>query len=130
MVLIDTSLWITYLNDSDDTISKEMFDLIIDDQVCICPTIMQELLQGCRSENDFTNLAQRLDALQKLTTDPYLSAEGAAKLFFSLKKKGISIRKSNDCLIAWTAIHFNIPLWHMDRDFDNIARGSNLQLFN
>jgi len=130
MVLIDTSLWISYLNDPKDNISKRMFDLVINDQVCICPTIVQELLQGCRTENDFTNLSLRLDALQKLMVDPYQSAEGAAQLFFSLRKRGISVRKSNDCLIAWIAIYFNIPIWHRDRDFDHIALGSNLQLFN
>lgn len=107
-----------------------MFDLIMNDQVCICPTIVQELLQGCGKEKDFTNLALRLDALQKLQIDPYQSAEGAAQLFFSLRKRGISVRKSNDCLIAWIAIYFNIPIWHRGRDFDHIALGSNLQLFN
>jgi predicted nucleic acid-binding protein len=107
-----------------------MYDLVINDQVCICPTIVQELLQGCRTENDFTDLSLRLDALQKLIVDPYQSSEGAAQLFFSLRKRGISIRKSNDCLIAWIAIYFNIPIWHRDRDFDHIALGSNLQLFN
>lgn len=130
MVLIDTSIWISYLNDPNDNISQRMFDMIMNDQVCICPTIVQELLQGCRTEMDFTNLAQKLDALQKLQIEPYQAAEGAAQLFFSLKKKGISIRKSNDCLIAWIAINFNIPIWHRDRDFDHIAKGSNLQLFN
>ncbi|WP_373492772.1 PIN domain-containing protein, partial [Aquiflexum sp.] len=130
MVLIDTSIWIPFLNDPNDNISQRMFDLITNDQVCICPTIVQELLQGCRTENDFTNLSLKLDALQKLQIDPYQSAEGAAQLFFSLKKKGISIRKSNDCLIAWNALYFDIPIWHRDRDFDHIALGSNLQLFN
>lgn len=130
MVLIDTSIWIPYLKDPNDIISQRMFDLITNDQVCICPTIIQELLQGCRTEKDFTNLSRRLDALQKLQIDPYQSAEGAAQLFFSLRKKGISIRKSNDCLIAWTALYFDIPIWHRDRDFDHIAKESNLQLFN
>jgi predicted nucleic acid-binding protein len=130
MVLIDTSIWIPYLKDPNDIISQRMFDLIKNDQVCICPTIIQELLQGCKTEKDFTNLSLRLDALQKLQIDPYQSAEGAAQLFFSLRKKGISIRKSNDCLIAWTALYFDIPIWHRDRDFDHIAKDSNLQLFN
>lgn len=129
MVLVDTSLWITYLNNKDSEISKRMFDLIINDHVYICPTIIQELLQGCRTENDFINLSQRLDAIQKLTVDPYQSAEGAAQLFFSLKKKGITIRRSNDCLIAWIAIYFNIPIWHRNRDFDHIATRSNLKIF-
>lgn len=129
MVLVDTSFWIAYLSRPNDIDSQRMYDLISNDEICICPTIVQELLQGCRSERDFWNLSQRLDALHKLTVDPFISAEGAAQLFFSLKKKGISVRKSNDCLIAWTAIYFNVPVWHRDRDFYHISLGSNLQLF-
>jgi predicted nucleic acid-binding protein len=45
----------------------------------------------------------------------------------SLRKKGLTIRKSNDCLIAFYAIEFSIPLVHLDNDFDLISSHSKLK---
>lgn len=53
----------------------------------------------------------------------------AAKLYFDLKKKGITIRKSNDCLIAQIAIENKALLVHNDSDFELIASGSGLKTF-
>jgi hypothetical protein len=44
--------------------------------------------------------------------------------------RGITIRSSNDCLIAATAILNRIELLHADRDFDYIAEITNLQARN
>jgi len=47
----------------------------------------------------------------------------AAKLYFDLRKKGVNIRKSTDCLIAQIAIENNVLLVHNDTDFEwNAAR--------
>lgn len=41
-------------------------------------------------------------------------------------KKGITIRKPVDCIIASVAIENKIPLLHNDRDFNEIYRYSKL----
>jgi predicted nucleic acid-binding protein len=53
----------------------------------------------------------------------------AIDIYRTLRKKGITIRKSNDCLIASYAILSDRKLLHKDRDFTQIAEGTNLQLF-
>jgi predicted nucleic acid-binding protein len=45
-----------------------------------------------------------------------------------LRKKGVTIRKPNDCLIAHHAIFYDIPVLHNDVDFDQIARFTALRL--
>ena len=53
---------------------------------------------------------------------------GAADLYRSLRKNGITIRKSNDCLIAYYAISFAVSLVHTDRDVDLLAKHSGLKV--
>ncbi|MEQ8878296.1 MAG: PIN domain-containing protein, partial [Cyclobacteriaceae bacterium] len=53
----------------------------------------------------------------------------AAKLYHSLRKKGTNIRKPNDCLIAWYAIHHDLTLVHNDQDFDLIAKHTPLKIY-
>ena len=45
----------------------------------------------------------------------------AAKIYRTLRRKGITIRKSNDCIIAATALEHHCQLLHNDRDFTPIA---------
>lgn len=63
-----------------------------------------------------------------LLIDPVEAAIGAAQLYRSLRKKGVTIRKSNDCLIAHFAIFYDTPILHSDADFDQIARFTALRI--
>ncbi len=59
----------------------------------------------------------------------YDFAVKAAQLYRALRRKGITIRKANDCLIAAVCIENNIPLLHNDKDFDNIAKHTKLKIY-
>ncbi|MGB2928761.1 MAG: PIN domain-containing protein [Desulfobacterales bacterium] len=50
----------------------------------------------------------------------------SAEIFRTLRRKGITIRKSMDCMIASVAIENHIPLLHNDRDFEPIEKYCNL----
>ena len=106
-----------------------MQDLIVSDEVYICPTIIQEILQGIKSDNQYEIVKNSLEGVRRLILDPYVVAIAAAELYRSLRREGTTIRKSNDCLIACYGIHFQIPVWHHDRDFDHIAEYSPLKIF-
>jgi predicted nucleic acid-binding protein len=54
----------------------------------------------------------------------------AIDLYRNLRKKGITIRKSMDCLIASYAIITDMYLLHSDSDFTQIAHGSKLKIIN
>ncbi len=90
--------------------------------IVITPTILQETLQGVRDDGQFVRIKQNLLACSLLRFDPVEAAIGAATLYRSLRKKGVTIRKPNDCLIAHYAIFYDLPVLHNDADFDQIAR--------
>jgi len=54
----------------------------------------------------------------------------AAHIFRSLRRKGVTIRKTVDCMIASVAIEHDLFLLHNDRDFDLIAADSKLRVLN
>jgi len=87
-----------------------------------------EILQGFRSDKDHADVKDILFSYNFVLEDPVPDAIGASDLYRSLKKKGATIRKTLDCLIAYTAIKNGLPLLHRDRDFDSIAKYTKLKL--
>jgi predicted nucleic acid-binding protein len=53
----------------------------------------------------------------------------AINLYRHLRKRGITIRKSVDCLIASYAILEDMYILHNDSDFTQIARESKLKTY-
>ena len=49
-------------------------------------------------------------------------------LYRTARKHGITVRKSNDCLIAWYAIQAGLPILHKDRDFDALSGVTGLKI--
>jgi len=127
--LFDTSVWVDYKNGVKSAQTDLLDESLLSNEVCYCSTILQELLHGTRIDRDFTNTVDGFKALIALRLDPYLVSVEAAKLYRSLRKKGLTIRKANDCLIAYYAIHFDIELCHSDSDFDLIAKNSSLKIW-
>jgi predicted nucleic acid-binding protein len=131
-MLFDTSIWIDYLKNvhSHETslLDKELarYKNI---EAEICPPIFQEILQGIRSDVEYESIKDLLLTVNFLNLDGYHAAEGGAKIYRDLRKKGITMQKPNDCIIAFYAIHFNLKLVHSDSDFDKIAKHTNLKVY-
>ena len=53
----------------------------------------------------------------------------AINIYRSLRKKGITIREQNDCIIASYAILNNIQIFHKDSDFELIANETRLKIY-
>lgn len=129
MILFDTSVWIDYLNKK-QTSKVELLEnfFAIRARVFITPTIIQEVLQGISDQKRFEVTSRLLLAQQLLTLNSVEVAVVAANLHRSLRKKGVIIRKPNDCLIASYALHFKVEICHNDSDFDLIAQNSSLKI--
>ena len=87
-----------------------------------------EILQGFKSDKDHATVKDILLSYQFMMEDAIPDAIGASDLYRSLKIKGVTIRKSLDCLKAYAAIKNGLPLLHKDRDFDIIAKHTKLKL--
>ncbi len=127
--LYDTSAWVDFRKNVSSALTNQLDEDLQDNLVCICPVIIQEVLQGIREDADFEALKEDFKALRILQLNPTEVSITAARLYRSLRKKGITIRKPNDCLIAAYAIHFEVELCHNDSDFDLIATHTELKIW-
>jgi hypothetical protein len=127
-VLVDTTVWIDFFAGRNELHVATLQDLIENEEdLSLCSVILAEVLQGIRSDADFVKTKKYLGDLIFL---PMRQATflRAAEVYRSLRKKGITIRKPVDCMIASVAIEYDIHLLHNDRDFDHIAKHSKLRI--
>jgi predicted nucleic acid-binding protein len=131
-MLFDTSIWIGYLRNVSSH-ETSLLDIELAKyknlEAEICPPIFQEILQGIRTDQEYESIKDLLVTVNFLNLDGYFAAEGGAKIYRELRKKGITIRKPNDCIIAFYAMHFNLKLVHSDSDFDRIAIHTKLKVY-
>ena len=132
-IAIDSSIWIDFFNKNNSREIEHLRLLLVNNTasspVIIFPVIMQEVLQGIENDRFFNLVKENFEGLDYINYDPYSLAVKAAILYRSLRRKGITIKKANDCLIASLCIEYNIPLFHKDKDFDNIAKYSALKIY-
>jgi predicted nucleic acid-binding protein len=126
MILVDTSVWIEVLKDKTGGTVSAFRDRIGTEPIVFSRFIQLELLQGANTELEWN----RLD--EYLATQHYLEAtentwRNAARVYFDLRKSGITVRSPIDCCIACIAMEAQALLLHRDRDFEKIAKISPLE---
>jgi predicted nucleic acid-binding protein len=128
-IIFDTSVWIELIQKKETWQATLLRDYIEDDKpVWLTPTILQEVLQGTKNAQQFGKFRRLLSGFNCLLMNPIETAIQAAQLYSSLRQKGVTIRKPNDCLIATYAINFDIEICHNDSDFDLIAQNTSLKI--
>lgn len=121
MILVDTSVWIDVLRDKTGNVVSAFKSRIGDEVIVFSRFIQLELLQGAKDELEW----RRLD--EYLSTQYYLEASedtwrNAARLYFELRRAGVTVRSPIDCCIACIAMESQAILLHRDRDFESIAK--------
>ena len=67
MVIVDSSVWIDYLNDVNNS-QTEVLDTLFDEEVVfVGDLILMEVLQGIRNDNDFNNAKKMFDLFPCVT---------------------------------------------------------------
>ncbi|MFB0520352.1 MAG: PIN domain nuclease [Desulfatiglandales bacterium] len=120
MILVDTSVWIEVLRDKKGNIVQGFRERIGDETYVLSRFTQLELLAGARDEREW----RRLD--DYLSTQYYFEAtentwKESARIYFELRRKGITVSSPVDCCIAQIAIESGSLLLHMDQDFERIT---------
>ncbi len=117
MILVDSSVWIDFFNGIENAETDKLNEILGLEEVVIGDLILAEVLQGFRSDTDYKAAK---NVLTSLTVHDLLGKELAIKSannFRKLRKKGITIRKTADVIIATYCIENKIPLLFTDKDF-------------
>ncbi len=117
MIIVDSSVWIDYFNGKDIPEVATLDRLLETELLAIGDLILTEVLQGFRQDKD-DRTAKRL--LTSLTVFEMLDTDLAMKStdnFRSLRKKGITVRKTIDVIIATFCIENGHELLFSDKNF-------------
>jgi len=126
-MLVDSSVWIDYFNGRITPETDALDQALGVDEVIIGDLILTEVLQGFRRDADFRKARELLGTLPVVEMLGPKAAVRAAENYRALRKKGVTIRKTIDVMIASYCIEHNLPLLYSDRDFDPMVEHLNLQ---
>lgn len=118
MILVDSSVWIDYLRGTDTPQVRKLDSLLGIVPLAIGDLISIEVLQGCTSDREFSQVRRMLDTLHQLVLGGEDVKVQAAKNFRRLRSLGVTVRKTIDTVIATRCIVSGHDLLHSDRDFD------------
>lgn len=117
MIVVDSSVWIDYFTGADNKQANTLHNILGLKPVAIGDLILTEVLQGFRHDKDY-KAARAL--FEDVTIFDMLGTEIALKSadnFRALRKKGITVRKTADVIIASFCIEQKLPLLFSDKDF-------------
>ena len=130
MILVDTSVWIDFFAGRDLPHVAALEQGILDnDDLALCGIVLTEILQGIADDTTYQRVRRYLRPLIMLPMPEQVFIR-AADIYRTLRKQGITIRKSNDCIIAATALEHRCQLLHNDKDFLPVAMRFPLKLIN
>ena len=96
--------------------------------VCIGDIVLAEVLQGFRKDSDFNTAKELLRSLIIINALDTTIALKSAENFRALRKKGVTVRKTIDVIIATFCIENDVPLLHSDKGFIPFQKHLNLQI--
>lgn len=126
MILIDSSAWIEFLRDTGSPACCRVDDLLGAETASTHP-IHMEVLAGARDESHLDEL-RRLLARSSLVPTVGTDYEAAARLYRTCRRRGETVRRLMDCLIAAVAIRAELPVLQADADFEMLARHTALRI--
>ncbi len=117
MIFVDSSVWIAYFNGVESAEAAALDVALGSARIVVGDLVLAEVLQGFRTDAHFKKAR---DMMLHLDVRPVLSpalALRAAENYRALRRKGATVRKTTDTIIATFCIEHDLPLLHADKDF-------------
>jgi predicted nucleic acid-binding protein len=128
LILVDSSVWIDYFNGSPTPQSEKLDRLLGREPLAIGDWILVEVLQGFDRDSEFLKVRRLLTSFPIIPIGGPEIAIQAARNFRYLRKRGVTIRKTIDTMIATRCIESGYDLLHSDRDFDPFVKHLGLRV--
>ena len=117
MILVDSGVWIDYFNGVDNKQTDTLNETLGVRPVAVGDLILTEVLQGFREDRDYNAAKSLFNDLIIFDLVGQEIAIKSADNFRTLRKKGFTIRKPVDVIIATFCIERKLPLLFVDKDF-------------
>jgi predicted nucleic acid-binding protein len=130
VVIIDSTVWIDYLNDVDSPEARWLDAQLDQQRLGLLDLMLCEILQGVGSDAKAKLVLEHLKGFAILETGGIDLAVAAAANYRALRSKGRTVRKTIDCIIATFCIREGHQLLHSDRDFDAFEQRLGLKVIH
>ena len=117
MFVVDSSVWIDFFNGVPTPQTDRLDGALSEELLAVGDIMLAEVLQGFRSDRHHRlarDLMLSLNVVNMLDTSLALKS---AENYRKLRRKGATVRKTTDCIIATWCIENQVPLLHCDKDF-------------
>jgi predicted nucleic acid-binding protein len=118
VVIIDTTVWVDYLNDVSTPEVEWLERASTRQRLGVLDVMLCEVLQGLSTDAEAASVLRDLRRFQVFETGGVDLAVAAAANYRALRARGRTVRKTIDCLIATFCLAHDHVLLHRDRDFD------------
>ncbi len=122
MIVVDSSVWIDFLNGSNAPHVQRLRTIFGADEIVVGDLMLCEVLQGLESERAAREVEVLLRRFEIVPMAGETVAVAAARNFRFLRRRGITIRKTIDLLIGTWCIENGRALLHNDSDFHPMGR--------
>jgi predicted nucleic acid-binding protein len=122
VIVVDSSVWIDFLNGRNASHVRQLRAILGTDEVIVGDLMLCEILQGLDSDRAALEVEALLRRFEIVPMAGEAIAVLAARNFRSLRRRGITVRKTIDLLIGTWCIENRRPLLHNDSDFRPMAR--------
>ena len=120
-VLVDTSVWVDFTNGYSSLQADKLARLIQQEEdIFTCGVIVAEFLQGLRATGSVTRYQRHFRDLEWLSPEEPATYEEAASLYRKMRRKGVTVRSTIDCLIVRLAEVNDCRILARDRDMSLI----------
>lgn len=133
LVLVDTNAWTTYFEPKSrggmPDVANEVERLVDAERACYTEIIYMELFVGIKSEEDARKFRSAFSALPVRSLVDRKVWNSAHQNAYKLWKVGVRF-KLVDLIIATVAIHYDLELFHHDKDFLDMKKSLPLREYN
>jgi len=128
MTLVDTSAWVEYLRATGSATHDAVRQLLANEEPAhTTDVVVMEVLAGARDGDHRDRLRRLLARCEHAPVAGLDDFETAADLYRACRSRGEPVRALTDCLIAVVALRASLTVLHADRDFEVLARHSDLR---
>jgi predicted nucleic acid-binding protein len=130
MVIVDSSVWIDFLNKRVTPQTSWLRAPQSIGTIGLTSLVLTEVLQGIRVDGRFRNAEQFFRTLPFFDSLAQPLAVRAASNYRSLRRIGITVQSTIDCLVATFCIEGGYQLLHCDSDFDYFEQHLHLSVLH
>jgi predicted nucleic acid-binding protein len=122
MMVVDSSVWIDYFNGKRTQQTDWLDTSLGNTPVLMGDLILTEVLQGFQGSREFKIAKDLLLGMPFMPMVGRVIALQSAENYRSLRRTGVTVRKTIDVIIGTFCIYYQLPLLHDDRDFDPMVK--------